>query len=93
MADVRATTTQRRRARQIRCAQTSSRKAAKAAGACAIIFGRPLVTCWILNGEIEWLKEHAWKTIPATLTERILKYLFAIQSTTSRHRMLLDVNP
>ena len=48
----------------------------------------------ILNGEMsEWLKEHAWKANPATLTERHQDIRRAFNSTTCRREMLLDVKP
>jgi hypothetical protein len=46
------------------------------------------------KGEMsEWLKEHAWKAIRARLTEWYRKTCSRNDSTTSRRRMLLDVNP
>ena len=41
----------------------------------------------------EWLKEHAWKSIGGRSPSDTKTLLRAIDSTTSRHRMLPDVNP
>src|SRR5215203_2715568 len=41
----------------------------------------------------EWSIEHAWKTISARLTKQYRNTSCAFGSTTSRHKMLLDVIP
>jgi len=41
----------------------------------------------------EWLKEHAWKTIPESRTEGHRNIYSHNRFKTSHHRMFLDVNP
>jgi hypothetical protein len=41
----------------------------------------------------EWLKEHAWKANPATLTDAHRTLHRAIDSTTCRLEMLFDMTP
>jgi hypothetical protein len=41
----------------------------------------------------EWLKEHAWKAILASVTKRYRNTSLRIGSTGYATKMLLDVNP
>ena len=60
----------------------------------ALHCSRPLASSLILNGEMsEWLKEHAWKAIPSTLTEQHRNTFRAINSAVYAPPMLLDVTP
>jgi hypothetical protein len=48
----------------------------------------------ILNGEMsEWLKEHAWKTNPATLTQRYRDSCSRSRFNDFPLRIHLDMNP
>jgi hypothetical protein len=47
-----------------------------------------------LNGEMsEWLKEHAWKANPESLTERYRDTPFTIDLRTSADDMFVGVTP
>jgi hypothetical protein len=60
---------------------------------CATLF-RTVRKSLILNGEMsEWLKEHAWKANPESLTERHRDSGFHTDSVTCADSMFVGVRP